>query len=542
MAGQLMSVEQRDFSEGENPVANPFDLTAKQVVEMINMILDEHGSVRVRDGTQVQGVQSPKGSTLHQIVKIFDLQALVGSTPTKYQTAILLGSGSSGDAPQNNALYLRNTNPWTLIGSFNEVYQTPDVAQFLYKLIIAAGPGETPWTYDGTTLAQVTAQSGQTAPPGAAHLAVHKSYIWLWNTNTTNAASSGPSSLQASDVNTASSWPASNQVFINNGDGQQGMGLGQFTIAESGISPDSTLVAFKEYSTYQVDGVFGASNFSVQRVKTDMGCVAPRTIQFIPGFGIVRLSHRGFALFDGVNDVLISEQERPRIFGRDAYDGIDWANVTKSMAAQLPNPPLYLCACPLVGQTGLPRVFVMDLVRRSWSILTFANTCSTLQQILDSEQIPSVLAGDAQKGYVRQWFNGATSDDGVSVSWLLHLRPVTGKTVNDRFFFRRLLIDTYNMSSVPITALFTWPENTYAVTHTTAPVGGGGYGAEPYGPSPYGAPIGQPASLSYEVLGNVITTMMDIVVSGTGGALGKLRGITWHLRQKPLTRSQSGVW
>lgn len=538
MASALSSQGQQDFSGGENPVANPFQITPSQVVSMTNMILDEHGSLRVRDGTLIQQPRSPRGSTYHQIVKIFDLQE---QNLTVVPTAILLGSGVAGDAPQWNALYKRSGSSWTLIGNFQEVYATPDIIQFLYKLIIAAGPNETPWIYDGSTFTQVTVQSGQNLPPGASHVAVHKSYVWLWNTSQTDNSFSGASSLQSSDVNSVVSWPASNQIFVNQGDGQQGTGMGQFTIAEAGISPDSTLVLFKQYATYQVNGVFGASNFSVQRVKTDMGCIAARTVQFVPGFGIIRLSHRGFALFDGVNDTLISEEERPRIFGRDQYPGLDFTNISKSMAAQLPNPPLYICACPVAGQEGLPVVFVFDLVRRSWGTLQFNNTISTMQQILDANQIPFILSGDATRGYIRQMFNGALDDDGVDVNWTVQFRPITSQTVNDRFFFRRFLIDTFDMKQVNISASFMWPEGSYGKTLQTPDVAPG-YGLGGWGTSPYGSVSSSPSTTAFDLLGGAITNVMNVGIAGTGGCLGRIRGVTWHTRKKPLTRSQSGLW
>jgi len=73
-----------------------------------------------------------------------------------------------------------------------------------------------------------------------------------------------------SDANAPNSWPNANQTFISKDDGQQGTGLATFTIAETGISPTQTLVCFKNFSTYQVTGVFGATSFGVQKVKSDM--------------------------------------------------------------------------------------------------------------------------------------------------------------------------------------------------------------------------------------------------------------------------------
>src|SRR5262249_57836425 len=126
------------------------------------------------------------------------------------------------------------------------------------------------------------------------------------------------------------SWPNANQIFIDKDDGDSGNGMGQFTVAETGISPSTSQILFKNFSAYQMTGVFGSTNpaFSIQRIKSDMGCVAARSIRFAPGFGLIRLAHRGFALFDGVDDRLISEEIRPMLFGTLGFTGIDWTNVS----------------------------------------------------------------------------------------------------------------------------------------------------------------------------------------------------------------------
>jgi len=108
------------------------------------------------------------------------------------------------------------------------------------------------------------------------------------------------------------------------------------------------LVAFKAFSTFQINGVFGAADFSIQRAQTDLGCMAPRTIQFIPGYGIARMTHLGIAVFDGVRDRLISEEIRPYIFGGQSdITPMDWNYVWFSKACQVSIPPMYACAVPL---------------------------------------------------------------------------------------------------------------------------------------------------------------------------------------------------
>jgi hypothetical protein len=210
---------------------------------------------------------------------------------------------------------------------------------------------------DGTVYWKNTgAIAANTAPRGAAHGIIYAGSLWVFNTSPTTTSDNfdGPSCLKMSDLNNPNSWNPLNVAFLDRDDGTQGMGLATFTIAESGIPPTGSLVAFKDFSTFQINGVFGASNFSIQRAQTDMGCSAPRTIQFVPGFGIVRLTHLGIAVFDGVRDRLLSEEIRPYIFGgQPDISPVDWNFAYFAKAAQTTSPPMYCCAVPLVPTNTL---------------------------------------------------------------------------------------------------------------------------------------------------------------------------------------------
>src|SRR5208337_4980401 len=113
-----------------------------------------------------------------------------------------------------------------------------------------------------------------------------------------------------------------------------------------------SLVAFKFRVPYQITGVFGATNFAIQPVSSDMGCLAPRSMQFVPGYGLMRWTHLGVAIFNGVKDELISEPIRPFLFPSNdsqyadittvdpSYVAISWSSVTAS-------PPMYVMLAPI---------------------------------------------------------------------------------------------------------------------------------------------------------------------------------------------------
>lgn len=525
MASELKPLPQIDFSGGENTVSSGYVLKPNQSQQIVNMIMDEHGSLRTRDGTLIQNSQSPSPSS--PIVKIFDFVKVDG---TIIKLAIIQGAST-------NKLYVRTTNPWTLIGTFTGNYALPDMLTFTNLAITAPGNAETLRYYDGTTFGALT------GAPNGAHIALHLGYLWAANTATSTGASSGPSSLQCSDINNPNSWPGTNQVFVNKDDGQSIQALTLFTIAESGISPTATIIVWKDFSGYEATGVLGTTQFAIQRIKSDMGCVAPRTVQFISGFGVIRLTHRGFALYDGVNDQLISEEERPRIFGRGNYTGLNWSSINLSYASQVPNPPLYVCACPVTGST-LTRVFIYDLVRRSWSIATYANALQTLYLPTDPNTLPVMLGGDASAGYVRRYFGGDTSDDGTPISWTLLSRPASGTSPMDRLYFRRLLAKFFNVSSGnAISATFySGPASSatniaQTVTITTANLSTAGWGTDAWGTIGWGSVSAASAYTDVDLNFDIgqIANNMAVLLSGTGPAT--LRGLEWHIRVKALTRS-----
>ncbi|PWT72279.1 MAG: hypothetical protein C5B60_09770 [Chloroflexi bacterium] len=192
-------------------------------------------------------------------------------------------------------------------------------------------------------------------PRGAAHVEVYAGSLWVANTSPVflpQFPSDGPSAIWMSDANNPNSWNPLNTAQINRDDGTEIMGLKAFAVAEAGIITQQQLVVFKNFTTYLINGVFGAADFAIQQCETDQGCIAPRTIQFVPGFGLMRLTHLGVSAFDGVKDTLFSTEIYPYLFGdlnQPDIKPIDWAFAYFSKAAQVADPPMYIMACPVLG-------------------------------------------------------------------------------------------------------------------------------------------------------------------------------------------------
>ena len=302
---------------------------------------------------------------------------------------------------------------------------------------------------------QKTSLAMQYPPRGAAHIIKHANALWAFNTSPStvsgNGSIDGPSVIRMSDPNNSDSWPLANTATIGQDDGTQGTGLATFTIAEAGITPSGTLVAFKDYSTYTITGVFQAQNFATTQVKTDMGCTAPRSIAFATGFGVIRFCHLGFALFDGINDRLVSEEIRPYIFGDAVTAGVDFTRLAQANAALTTNPPLYVCVMPTTD--GLTtRIFCYDLVMRAWMICDYVNAStafpiSCLRQ-LRPPQVSGFNAITVIADYqpllgnfasIRRWQSGDTAWDATTpptpVTW--NFRPPEVGEPGSRAYFRR---------------------------------------------------------------------------------------------------------
>lgn len=240
-----------------------------------------------------------------------------------------------------------------------------NAGNFVFKVLQGGTSGGAAPTFPQTANQQVNDNQiiwqniglGNTAPAprGAAHAVVYAGSLWVLNTNPTTTSDNldGPNCLKMSDLNNPTSWNPLNVAFLSKDDGDQGTGLLSFTIADVGIASTSALFAFKNFKTFQIIGVFGATDFQILEVQTDMGCIAPRSISFAPGFGGVRLTHLGVAVLDGIRDKLISEDIRPYLFSETNTPDIvpmDWNYAYLSKGAQTANPPMYVLAIPLALQ------------------------------------------------------------------------------------------------------------------------------------------------------------------------------------------------
>jgi hypothetical protein len=256
------------------------------------------------------------------------------------------------------------------------------------------------------------------APRGAAHALQYAGSLLLLNTApvTTADGLDGPNVIAFSDFNNASSWNPRNRVRVAADDGQQIQGGAYFAIADTGIIPTGGLVVFRDQSTYIVLGF--PPNEQVVQVQTDKGCIAGRTIKYVPGLGIVRLTHLGWAAYDGVTDKLvdfsITNLTQPTASPEDAdLVLVDNNQSWFSKAALTNNPVLYACAVPTTGSGGaLTDAYCLDTTTKSWLRLVFDwGTCHVLKNlgILNNSVVPpAVYVGDSANKQIVQFMTATT--------------------------------------------------------------------------------------------------------------------------------------
>ncbi len=518
MPENLKPVTKADFSGGLQVTASPWALKPTELLRCENFLLDQTGALSVRDGAVTVETTPTIPAT---VASVLDLNSLALNDGSVFRFRI------AREIDGTQKLYL-NATPWTLLGTFALAYETPTMLNYLNQTLITDGY-HIPYVTDGGSFTIFPTDPMADMIPGAKWMVVHQNAVWAWNTAAATSTYDGPSSIRQSDVENFHSWPVGNQLFVSKDDGQSGTGMGVFTIAETGISPDNVLVLFKDFSTYQASGAFGASAApTITQVKTDMGCIAGRTVQFIPNFGMIRLTHRGFAVFSGLNDQVISDNIRPYIFGRDDIVGLNYEVAHLSVATQSQNPPLYICACPSTAvSSGLDRVFIFDVTKKAWTICTFPYPFATCNLLLEPGVLPYTQAGLYERPGVQRIFAGDTRDDGVAISWQVRFPPLPQPM--RRAYMRRALVELFSIQAgQAVTAEFVLgparsPQRVRQTKRVT--VAGQSFPG-----------TGLDHVVEDELYFDVGRTGEVLWTELTGAGSLSLRGIEWQLSQKSLTR------
>jgi len=442
-----------------------------------------HGlsSAQVGANVYIAGVTNPVYNTTIGGVSAFVVISVVSATQYKIRNLNAQGAAaSSGGTSTTTTVPITSSfvpafPTWsaTTAYSINSIVQPSPTNGHFYKAIQGGTSGGVQPAFptgtgqqinDGSIIWQEAGATNTAAPPppGAAHVFVHAGSLFWWNTAPTNTSTGldGPCSIRMSDVNNPTSYNPLNQAFLDKDDGTEGMGLQSFTISAQGIPPEGSLVIFKNFSAFQMIGVFGSPQLTIQRIRSTMGCLAPRSLQFVPGYGIFRFAHLGFASFDGVEDKVISEDMRPFLFPSNASEDsdivvMDASNQAVMWCFQTAQPAMFCAAIPIgtsdPGNPGkLTRILCYDLVLKSWTTpVDLPFPISTAAQFLTFTANPVTIFGGYFDGLLSRWQAGDTQWDsgatGVArtasnVNWSVKLPEGVSQVADQKLNCRRLAV------------------------------------------------------------------------------------------------------
>src|SRR5262245_36388903 len=158
----LQTEVRTDFSGGLNAAAAPYAAAKNQVLRVSNMLLDESGALRVRDG--ILSIDAG-------LVGVTDIRLLIAYTKSGFSVEQLAVANTGNTVMK---LYRRGT-PWTLIGTFTNGFFPPITwVQYAGIIVFASGWGESPRWYNGTSFGQISATVGQTVPDHPPHPTPHQ--------------------------------------------------------------------------------------------------------------------------------------------------------------------------------------------------------------------------------------------------------------------------------------------------------------------------------------------------------------------------------
>jgi hypothetical protein len=471
-----------------NPAfTTPIDHATVDAFGVVDMVFTTNHGLDFTQGvgTQVyvQGMSDAAYNTNGHGVSAFVIIAIPATNEVKFRNLNAIGHGpaTGGVATFTTApvqsTFVPSFPVWaatTLLSTGDLIVPLTQPAPAIYLTVIQGGTTgavEPVWptgglasigkhVKDGTVIYSVTGllNSAAPPPPGASHIEVFSGALWAFNTSPTNTADGldGPCSLRQSSINNPNSWNPVNQAFLDKDDGSEGMALAKFTITAQGIPPEGSLIALKNFSPYQVIGVFGAPNLQIQAVSSDMGCIAPRTTIFVPGFGITRYTHLGYATFNGVKDEIVSEQIRPYFFPTKGNNFADivtvdatWAPL--SWAALTANPPQYCAAMPIGNsESKLTRLFCYDLVLKGWDNVDTPFALGSIAQVRAETTNPLTIFGGFLDGALQrwqagdvQWYTGGALN-AVNVAWSFRTLTVASNDTDQRVYVRRFVLTGTN--------------------------------------------------------------------------------------------------
>jgi|SRR5579862_802242 len=420
----------------------------------------------------------------------------------------------------------------------------------LGNVVLALGNGAPPWYINlppggGGSVAPLGLGGSGTilppannVPPGMAHGAFINGFLWAWNTFPQDHSNGldGPCALRQSNLNDPTIWNTANTTFIGKADGTEGTGIATFSIAETGIAPQTAVVIFKNQSAFLAPPLLiSDANFSLQQAQTDQGCVAPRSIQFVPRIGVVRLTHLGISAFDGLRDNSISGPIHPYIFNdiptASSSLAIDWSFAYLSKGFQTIKPLMYCLLAPglsdyiTYGYGAMTLLYCYDIERQAWSVVKLDTALGLVgfaaTQFRGMTFTPTSIISGFSDGASHRWQCGdLTQEGGGAIPWSFISREIFGsQAAHQRVFAREVQIRGFGSGTIS----------------TITPTVNGGDNPDPHNPrnnTPTTYPLANAKRWTYTL--DVGETVQDANVAVAGTGVVEIDSLEWLVVDKPV--------
>ena len=251
----ILFEQTNSFTGGVNNITSSKLLEPTQSVELINVDIDRIGNAVTRRGTaDLAGSAVPEGTANIQGMAYFDIGTFNQLVICKNRKIFYYsGTAGSGSWAQEGSSYLTNA-------ADDSVY----FAQLSDKLYFCDGTSDLK-SFNGTSVNSIPVAAN--APSGIKLLTSHTERLFAVRT-------AEPDTIYVSDILSAegtSAWSAVDSFRVG-GDGEPIVAMQSWT--------GFRLVVFKDNSTYviETDPTATISNWVVQRISREVGCIAPRSV------------------------------------------------------------------------------------------------------------------------------------------------------------------------------------------------------------------------------------------------------------------------
>jgi len=403
------------FDGGMHLQTNPLLIRENEASIAKNVDLDEIGTLKKCKGYSIFGDQP----TTDKVLALFAFYK-IGETITRY---LLRDSG--GNVYQYNF----STDKWDAItgatGLDKDIYPTWIVYQ---NLAIRFNGKDNPKKFDGENFGDLGG-----SPPNGDVAALYKDRIYV------SGVSPNYSTLYWSEVGNPEKWPASNNVDVNNNDGDKIVAL---------VPLFDSLIIFKEYSIWEWQVDMKNNPAFLRYITKNIGTTSARSVKNLNGIvyffnrkGVWMLAQKYPELISLKIDKFIRAIQNP-------YDVVAFTDGNKYC--------LYVGDLTVDGRDYPNTVLVYDTLYNQWTIKCLAHKMTTITSFIKEDKSEVIYFG-SDNGQCYLW-NDGYSFAGVPIEVEYETKMFQPGDPKYRKLFKKVLVRLDERPNSP-------PEISYSIDH-----------------------------------------------------------------------------